>query len=210
MTLIKDPYASKIFLDMDFGYGRGATLLDKSSFHTHMTHTSSTWTLGVHEWSLVLANPCNITLPATNTQIDFTSEDFSVVAKIKPINLNNNIWLPANHTFNVSGWNFGCEAAGTLSATTYQSGASQTSRSTAEVTAGNWFTVGCSRAGTSIRLYVNGVDVTDVVGTHINPAARSDNTLFASNSDVQIEFLHVFGGISLPITAHAWYHNVLK
>ena len=45
------------------------------------------------------------------------------------------------------------------------------------ITAGRWFNISYTRNGTSIRIYLNGIDVTQTAGTHTNPTNSTE--LFA-------------------------------
>ena len=55
-----------------------------------------------------------------------------------------------------------------------------TSTATGVISAGNIYNIAYTRSGSSIRIYVNGVDVTDVAGTHTNPRTSANNFLLAS------------------------------
>jgi hypothetical protein len=55
-----------------------------------------------------------------------------------------------------------------------------TSTAAGTISAGNTYNICYTRSGSSIRIYVNGVDATNVAGTHINPVSSSDNFLIAS------------------------------
>lgn len=59
---------------------------------------------------------------------------------------------------------------------TNQSGVVQsTATTTGIITINNWYNICYSRNGSSIRIYVNGVDRTNAPATHINPASSSNN-----------------------------------
>ena len=59
--------------------------------------------------------------------------------------------------------------------TTNQSGSAQFTSGGGVNTLGVWYYVAITRNGTSVRIYVNGVDTTTSAGNHINPASSSEN-----------------------------------
>jgi hypothetical protein len=68
---------------------------------------------------------------------------------------------------------------------TNQSGAVQTSLSTASITIGAWNNICFTRSGSSVRIYINGIDATSTAGTHSNPSGSSD-TLIINSYGAQI------------------------
>jgi hypothetical protein len=66
-----------------------------------------------------------------------------------------------------------------------------TSTATGTISSGNTYNICYTRSGSSIRIYVNGVDVTVTAGTHVNPVTSSSNFIIASyggsiNSNVKM------------------------
>jgi len=210
---------SYVKLDMAFGVGAGATLFDKSRYRSHGAITTATWAAGLHGYCLdfVAANPDLITIPTAHTQLDFTSEDFSIIARINGDSFVAHNYLLTRGAFNARGYRFVVLAGGSLAFGTWQVAAGQLSTSLGGViVAGNWYTVGMSRSGASVRVYRNGVDVTNTVGVHINPVTSPDDAYIgihpdgASNPfDGRMEFLRVFGGVALTTSEHLAYHNAL-
>jgi hypothetical protein len=83
--------------------------------------------------------------------------------------------------FNNSGYYTQASSVGALVFVTNQIGAAQvTSTAVGAVAAGAWYCVTYTRTGSSIRLYVNGVDSTSSAGTHINPLATSNSFRIAN------------------------------
>jgi hypothetical protein len=80
--------------------------------------------------------------------------------------------------------------SGTISFLTNQSGANQVSNTDAgTITVGVWYNLAYVRNGTSIRIYVNGIDRTTTAGTHINPTSNGNNfTLATYNTSVYGNF----------------------
>lgn len=216
-----DAYKDYNYLDMNFGHGSGVKLLDKSPFHAHGDITTATWANGLHHRCLDFNpdTPDYVEIPASFTQLDFTSsEDFSLIATIYVDDLSALRTIFSRGEYNANGWFLRVGTVGRLEVFTFQSGAAQASYSTAgDIVVLNWCTVGLSRVGASIRLYVNGVDVTSTVGTHIDPTSSSaaakigvEDSVPIRGFDGKIEFLRIFGGIALPAEAHAWFHSMLK
>lgn len=215
-----DAYKSYNYLDMNFGYGRGANLLDKSPFHSHGDITTASWVAGLHHYALDFnsATPDYVEIAASHTQLNFIADDFSFIARAYFDAIANDPYLFHRGQFQVDGYAFYVHNTGSLRVRTYQVGANQLTRSSAaSVTTATWYTLGCSRSGTSIKIYLDGSEDTDSAASHTNPVtcartpkigAYDDKT--TSTLDGKIEFFRIFGGIALPATAHAWFHNMLK
>lgn len=60
---------------------------------------------------------------------------------------------------------------------TNQSGAHQVTESTNSLNLATWYCLCLTRAGSSVRTYINGQDATATAGTHISPAAATGNNL---------------------------------
>ncbi len=119
-------------------------------------------------------NPDYVEIPASHTQLNFTSEDFSLVARVKVDDLTTIRYLFTRGLINTDGWFTYILSNGQVSVFTNQAAAFQVSRSSAgAIVTGVWYTVGFSRAGASVRIYVDGVDDTDTVGVHIDPLTNA-------------------------------------
>lgn len=67
-------------------------------------------------------------------------------------------------------------STGAINFTTNQLGANQaTATAAGAITTGKWYHIAYVRSGSSVRIYVNGVDQTSAVGTHVNPASSGEN-----------------------------------
>lgn len=210
---------SYIKLDMAFALGEGTKLLDKSRYRSHGTISGADWATGLHGKCLdfVSTVPDYVVIPAAHTQLNFTTEDFSLVMRLYADTLVDNAELFLRGRHNADGYRFLVNAVGQLSIFTYQLAANQQSfTGLAAMAAGAWYTIGFSRAGASGRLYSNGVDVTVVPAVHIDPltCARTAkigiyDDLATRPFDGRIEFLRIFGGIALSASEHLAYHNAL-
>ena len=145
------------------------TVVDKSAYGTPFTLASVPyWTpLG---WVMDGANDEILATAAVTTHLRFTSEDFSVIIRVKHNDSGSSKLMMAHFEYNQSGWYFKVSSGEGISLFTFQSGANQsTLTANSAVVDGEVYTLGFSRIGTSVRIYVNGVDKTDIAGTHTNP-----------------------------------------
>lgn len=210
---------SYIKLDMAFALGEGAKLGDKSRYRSHGTISGASWATGAHGKCLdfVSATPSYVAIPAAHTQLDFTTEDFSMIARLRPEDTLDWRTIFARGTWNIKGYAWYYYGTGfirfsTLSAT----GEIKTDTAAGVVVLNTWSTLGVSRSGASVTLYKDGVDVTSIPGTHVDPATAPNIAyigIFTDGAQAplagKMEFLRVFGGIALPASTHLAYHNAL-
>lgn len=158
--------------------------------------------------------PDYIQIPADQTQLNFTSEDFSLVARVKVGSLTDARGLFYRGLTTVDGWYIYIHSDGRVLVRTNQAAASQVSRSSdGSIVAGVWYTVGLSRAGTSVRIYINGVDDTDIAGTHIDPLTCARTAKIGIHDDLttypfdgKIPFLQIYN-YALSAAQHAAIHQ---
>lgn len=210
---------SYLALDMAFGVGAGAVLGDKSRYRSHGAITTATWAAGAHGYCLDFnpAGPDHVLIPAAHTQLNFTTEDFSIIARVRVDDLTANRTIFTRGQSNANGYILMLNAGAGIEVRTYQLAASQTSRSAnGTVALATWYTVGLSRTGASIRVYRNGIDITVVAGVHIDPVTcplqASIGYFWASGMwafDGRIEFLRIFREIALQPSEHLAWHNAL-
>lgn len=204
--------------DWRFGIGVGTELPDLSKYRAHGTISGADWATGLHGKCLefVPTVPDYVSIAAAYTQLDFTSEAFSIIARIYIDDLTGARNVFCRGRDSRDGYFCWVGTDGRTTFFTSQSGADQTSQgSAAGIATGSWYTVGITRDGASVTIYKNGVDDTDVVGTHINPATSArvakigiyDN-LSDNPFDGKIEFLRIFSR-ALPASEHLAYHNAL-
>lgn len=213
-----DAFSAYKYLDMDFAKGQGVKLLDKSPFHAHGDITTAAWAAGLHHRCLDFNAGTPDYVELTASQLNFTSEDFSIIMRLYADTTASTARLFVRGETDTDGYQMVLLAGGSLYFRTSQSGVSQNSYSGAgTISASTWCTLGISRSGTSVVPYIDGVDSHSTVGSHTNPATSSRTVKIAVNDnkadspfDGKIEFLRVFGGIALPAEAHLWFHNMLK
>lgn len=210
---------SYLKLDMAFAIGAGAKLMDKSRYRSHGTISGASWATGLHGKALDFnkATPDYVETSTTETtQLNFTSEDFSIIMRFKADAITPDAMLFMRGADALDGYLLFHHAAVGIVLRTYQAGTNQQSFVGTALVAGNWYTIGMSRQGTSVLIFQNGIDSTGTKGTHLDPttSARTvkigiDDDKASSGYDGKIEFLRIFGGIALPASAHLAWHNAL-
>ena len=210
---------SYVKLDMAFGLGTGTTLFDKSRYRSHGTISGANWATGAHGYALdfIGATPSYVEIPATHTQLNFTSEDFSIIIRARFDSVAAEQYLFSRGEVNTDGWGIDYFAWAGVALRTFQSGASQHSYSPGgELLAATWYTLGFSRDGAAVKVYINGIDKTEFGGTHINPVTCSRSVkigIYDNKSsapfDGKIEFLRIIGGVALSASEHLAFHNAL-
>lgn len=210
---------SYVKLDMAFGIGEGAKLMDKSRYRAHGTISGAAWADGLHGRCLDFDRTANdyVGIPAAYTHLDFTSEDFSLVCRVKI-----NATFVANYIYDrgevgVGGWQFLVEGGGTIYLYTSQAAAAQwTTSASGAISPNTRYTLGMTRAGAVVTLFRNGADVTATPQSHTDPAAADAIAYIGINAGAsktglggKMEFLRVFGGLALPASAHLAWHNAL-
>ena len=72
--------------------------------------------------------------------------------------------------YQADGYYFQISSGGAFYFITNQAGANQATETAAgRILVNTWYILGVTRAGAVVKLYRNGVDVTDISGSHINP-----------------------------------------
>lgn len=210
---------SYVYLDMALGLGEGATLFDKSRFRAHGAITGASWATGLHGKCLDFdpTIPSYVEIPAAKTQLNFTSENFSIVVRIKVDSLTVAPFVFSRGAWVTDGYLLYISTSGRVIFYTFQSGKGQYTQSgLASIVVETYYTIGVSRDGASVRLYKNGIDINVTPGTHQNPATSSRSAKIGISdgkvtnpTDGKMEFLRVFGGIALSASEHLAYHNAL-
>jgi len=211
---------SYVKLDMAFGVGAGTTLYDKSRYRSHGAIVGADWAAGLHGYALNFtpSNFDHVEIPAAKTQLNFTSGKFSIVMRVRFDSFAGNPILFQRGWWNTDGYQFYALSTGRLFIYTYQAAANQSSNTVAgTLVTATWYTLGLSRNGASIRLFINGIDRTAGTGTHVAPltSARSakigiSDDLISSPLDAKMEFLRIFGGVALSASEQLAWHNALK
>jgi len=208
-----------IVLDLQKYFGASTppadTWADESRFGTDGVITGATWVRqpsGLWELDFT-ATPDYVEV--TCPQCNFTSEDYSIVARIKFDNVSGFNEIFIRGLLGTDGFGF-IVVAGQLMGSTFQGGASQYSRTpTTFLSAGTDYTLGMCRTGNSIRVFVNGVDETTIVGVHTDPLTSARTAKIGVYDDKstypldgQISFLRVYNR-ALSAGEHLQIHNEL-
>lgn len=119
------------------------------------------------------ATPDFMELSAANSvTMDYQAGAFSLASWVFIDDLSNDRYIIERGLLNTDGWYFYVDITGAIRLFTNQGGAAQISASpNGAVTIANWWFIGATRLGASVRIYRMGIDVTNVVGVHVNPAA---------------------------------------
>lgn len=213
------PMPSYVKLAMAFGVGAGTHLFDKSRYRSHGAITTATWADGLHSRCLDFDGsvPDYVLIPAAHTQLNFITEAFSIIARIRITDLTAHNIIFCRGFPNRDGYLFWINAGGHVQVYTYQFGAAQTSYTGAgEVVINTWYTVGLSRDGASIIMYKNGVAPAQTSAAHVDPLTCPRSAKIGLQDDLvsqpfygKIEFLRIFGGIALTASEHLAWHNAL-
>jgi len=144
---------------------------DVSRYHTDGVVTTATWVqhpsgLWYKDFNSATPDYVEVTCP----QLNFTSEDYSFVIRFNansiatdPVLFNRGFWA-------TDGYYIRFTNTGYVSLYTFPVAAEDhSSTSVGSIVIDTWYTLGISKFGTAVNLYINGVDDTDVVGVHLAP-----------------------------------------
>ena len=118
------------------------------------------------------ATPDYLLLSAANSaDLNFQGGSFSGVAWIYPHTvIGEDRHIFARGLLSTDGWEFLVQDTGEITLITNQAGATQLSSSAAgSVVAVTWYMIGFTRHNADVYIYRNGVNVTSVVGVHVDP-----------------------------------------
>lgn len=180
--------------------GNGDYVYDRAKPHHRSELHGATigWTLmpsGLMVIDCTPASPDWIDCPAAATgDLDFIAGDFSMAMWANVDDLTANRMLLCRGLLDTDGWHCSLLMNGSIVFYTSQVAAHQSSLSAAgEVVVGSSYLIGFTREGGSIRIYKNGVDVTDTVGAHLNPVT--------ANRELQIG---IYNGVGSPWDGQFW------
>jgi len=152
----------------------GLTIRDRSGNNNHGTITGATWTRLPSGLRCLSFDGNDYVEMASSPALNFTSGDFSIIVWIylDSLTIHRRLFSRGVYGGAGDGYLFSVNNNGVLEFQSYQASAGvQTSQSAAsQITTGSWYTVGLSRVGASVKLFKNGVNITSVAGTHVDPA----------------------------------------
>ena len=174
--------------------------LDGSSFisrdvHGHLcTVTGALWRPNGRNFD---GSDDYIEIPATSTQLDFTSEDFTIFMWVKFSDVSSSHILFLRSDFSTTGYYAIVRSTASIRFYTLQAGpTSQTSATSAsEVTTGVWYNLVFVRDGTSVKIYKDTVDRTTSSGTHIDPDTDAGVTRIGIRRDNANDFAGTIGEV---------------
>ncbi len=156
-----------------------------------------------------------ITTPATVT--NFTTENFSFFVRLYPHSLAALFYILSRGVNNTYGYEWFVATNGAMTFRTNQVSASQTTVSdVGSVTINTWQTLGMSRDGDAITIFVNGIDKTATPGEHINPKTNTIVDMFLGvNYLLNFDFDGIYQSMfaynsALSEAEHLHIHNTLQ
>lgn len=153
-----------------------------------------------------------------NTQMNFTSGDFSAILRVKfdTINLARTLIVRGSIDVGDGGWSFVREVNNAITVFTFQAAVTQnTLTANGAVVADTWYTLGFSRSGASVIILINGVDSTFSAASHIDPASSSKTVKIMGNNalstfpDGQLQFAGVWGRWLSPMEHQSIHHQLV-
>lgn len=192
---------------------KGSGFYSVDAYRHICTATGAPWNLK----SRAFDGDDRIVIPSTSTVFNFTSGDFSGIARVS---FNSGVGIDAiisRGAYQVNGWSFNLWTEGRIEFDTDQAGTNQfTYSATGLFSFGDWVTLGFSRNGTAATLYINGATVSQTSGTHTDPltadrelAIGQSSTNHAASLDADIETL-LISDVALTTAEHLLAHNILK
>ena len=143
-----------------------ASLRTRDAYGVSLTPTGAFWT--PDGWYFDGVDDQITGLEAATTHLDFTTEDYSVVARIRYDDNSDTQHIVSRFQWNQSGWASWASSAGAIQVYTFQAAANQLSTTPNILVDGCVHTIGFSRQGASIRVYIDGVDLTTTAGSHVD------------------------------------------
>ena len=196
------------------------TLYDKSRFESNGVITTATWVRspsGLWVLDFNSATPDYVTIPAAANQLNFTTQDFSIVMMLFTNSLVGGKLPFARGWLSIDGYYIYIHDNGAVYFYTSQAAAYQESfTAPGAVVISTWYTLGISRIGTSVRIYVDGTDATSVIGTHTDPLTSARNAMIGIHNnltsnpfDGKIGFCRIYN-YALSAGKHLNMHNMLE
>jgi len=106
--------------------------------------------------------------------LDFVADDFGIMSFVYFDAIGSRESILTRGQEDVDGYAVYKDANDAIVFETYQAGATQiTKTGNSAVSAITWYHIMITRSGASVRIYINGVDKTSTVGTHINPTTAT-------------------------------------
>jgi len=132
----------------------------------------------------------------------FTQEALIYITDLTSVNV-----ILQKDGFQVAGTYWAIGSLGFVDFYTCQSGAYQRSRTdVGTILINTWYHLAVTRSGTTVKIYINGVDETTISGSHINPAGSVNDTRIGVRFTDVSYFKGIIDEVPISNTAHsaAW------
>ena len=154
---------------------------------------------------------------ASESMMNFVAGDFSIIMRLKFDVKDIHQYLFVRGLLNTDGYVLYSDATNFIALATSQTAVAQYSYTVADtITTATWYTIGVSRAGTSVKIYLDGADATNTSGSHTNPVTASRTVKIGIYDDKAsdpfdgtIQDLFVYNR-ALAVSEHLDTHNRLK
>jgi len=113
---------------------------------------------------------------------NFTSQAFTLELRYRPTTFPNYRRLVSRGLWQTDGWElWNIDETDRITFFTYQADAYQVTR-TNVIAPGTFYHIAVKRLGSSIRLFLNGIDATLIAGVHLDPLSSSRNLVLCASS----------------------------
>jgi len=167
--------------------GLGPSAIDFSGKLNHGTILGASWATGLFD-NCVSLDGLDDRIDATNNPLfNFTTEPFSFELMVNPTVLNNYNFIISRGIPSTDGYGSFIRANGQVAFWTSSPALSQSQSSVGAISTGSWQKILFTRLGSSIRIFINGIDDTAFVAVHGNPKSSTRHLLFGIKDDLTSE-----------------------
>jgi len=177
-------------LYLPFDWDDGSYARDRSGYNNHGTIYGATLATGKIGMARTFDGVDDYVKVPHDPSITFTSEDFTVAMWIKWLTFETLKPFITKGSWRADGWYIETTGTAAILISTNQAGASQTTNTFDFITLNTWYYIAVVRKGADATIYVDGVDKTNVKGTHIDPAF-STRSLYVAAYDMAIKVSNV-------------------
>jgi prepilin-type N-terminal cleavage/methylation domain-containing protein len=158
-----------------FDEGEGTTAYDYSGWDNDGTIYGATYTTDTPSgkgYALSFNGSSDYVNAGTNSIFDFTSEDFTLEAWVKPSSFpSGGRGIVTRGGWQSNGWKMMVTMWRQFQFYTFQTGTYQQTNTGVMPSWDAWYHVVVTRQSASVKIYVNGQDATDVADSHVDPTS---------------------------------------